>query len=232
MSQTSRTKTSVPSLISICPISIHPFSKTVFRTLATLPNAEREYKDLSSGTDKQSTGDHNVRDTKAVNDGKSLVTTDDVSADSQKRQLSTASSPSEAELEKKDDKDEYMVRWWDEEGGEVLIKKPRQNSTMVFSPSIQKYVEVPYESWTGSPLKDYQNMHRQEKVKNITDERDSKVQGAFLMFKKKDVDMMVDHYKKEQVKIDTVPAYVKAPIFTFLTVTVWAFVFVNVFDLW
>jgi len=173
-----------------------------------------------------------VRDTKAVNDGKSLVTTDDVSADSQKRQLSTASSPSEAELEKKDDKDEYMVRWWDEEGGEVLIKKPRQNSTMVFSPSIQKYVEVPYESWTGSPLKDYQNMHRQEKVKNITDERDSKVQGAFLMFKKKDVDMMVDHYKKEQEKIDTVPAYVKAPIFTFLTVTVWAFVFVNVFDLW
>ena len=69
-------------------------------------------------------------------------------------------------------------------------------------------------------------------MKNITDERDSKVQGAFLMFKKKDVDMMVDHYKKEQEKIDTVPAYVKAPIFTFLTVTVWAFVFVNVFDLW
>ena len=42
-----------------------------------------------------------------------------------------------------------------------------------------------------------------------------------MMFKKKDIDLMADHYKEEQEKKDQVPPYVEGP----LTLTISIFVF-------
>ena len=57
---------------------------------------------------------------------------------------SVASSKNEAEIQK----------WWDDEGGMMEVEKAKKNSSAIFSPKAQKFVDIPYDSWTGCPQKD------------------------------------------------------------------------------
>ena len=57
---------------------------------------------------------------------------------------SVASSKNVAEIQK----------WWDDEGGMMEVEKAKKNSSAIFSPKAQKFVDIPYDSWTGCPQKD------------------------------------------------------------------------------
>ena len=70
--------------------------------------------------------------------------------------IETSSAQSTVRHEEKHE----IEKWWDEDGGTVEVKEARKNSSMVFSHATQKFVEVPYDSWTGSPLKDRNNALR------------------------------------------------------------------------
>ena len=55
-------------------------------------------------------------------------------------------------------------KWWDDEGGALEVNKARKNSSKIFSPVAQKFVEIPYDSWSGCPQKDQNNILRQVSI--------------------------------------------------------------------
>ena len=60
----------------------------------------------------------------------------------------------ELDVRGKDDNVKVIPKWWDEEGGAIVVKEKKKNTSVMYVESLQKYIEVPYESWTGSPTRD------------------------------------------------------------------------------
>jgi len=122
---------------------------------------------------------------------------------------------------KSEDNVKVIPKWWDEEGGTLEVKERKKNTSTIFVPSLQRWVEVPYESWTGSPTMDRANIVRQEKLVNITDDRATKVQSAFLRFKRKDILKMEEHYQKEYDRTEgQLPQFARSPHITMLALFV------------
>ena len=72
----------------------------------------------------------------------------------------SSNTPNDKLTKQQNEKTESLEKWWDEEGGTLEVQKAKKDSSKIFSPLAQKYIEVPYDSWTGSPLKDHNNILR------------------------------------------------------------------------
>ena len=111
---------------------------------------------------------------------------------------------------------EVIEKWWDEGAEAIVIKKRRDDVSSIYCPRTKTFVEVPFDSWTGSPIKDVQNALRHEEIKYITSDRETKVQGAFMKLKRRDFDTMARHYEEEKEKEDAIPLIAKRPTATII----------------
>ena len=58
---------------------------------------------------------------------------------------------------------------------------------------------------------------RQEKLVSITDDRATKIQSAFLRFKRKDIMRMEEHYQKEYERTEgELPEFARRPYFVMI----------------
>ena len=55
---------------------------------------------------------------------------------------------------------QVIEKWWEEEGGTIVTKRRKDDVSTAYCPRSQRFVEVPFDSWTGSPEKDIRNAQR------------------------------------------------------------------------
>jgi len=126
--------------------------------------------------------------------------------------------PSDKALSKTKAHDHTVIeKWWEPEGG-TIVERRRENVSSVFDNSTKSWVEVPYDSWSGSPEKDLYNIRQQEakKVKFSTIDRDDKINGAFLRMHRRQFKEMEKHYDEEEEKHKSIPLIVRRPMGTAL----------------